>query len=312
MPKGWYDGAKRLPTPNFGYPKGTKNQNRPLFFVDHIMAGYKRTLDAGMAGVGVTFGIGLDGSISQYTSIFDAHWGNGLSGNRALYDRSNPHLSGLERLPGANWGKQWNAVWKVYFHYLARGGVNLPNSHSISIEHEGFTGDQWPEPMVDATVRVKRWCLDELARAGMPMHFDTDALVGHYQIDGVHRVNCPGDGWARATILQAIEGESMKRKNGFAQAFENKSFNLAKKGIKLNVVKEFKVPAGASQVRIEIFMDAGGIVVRDGSKAYAGQVSQRWDKQHGVIDAYPKDNVIYLDVEKASKVRRIGCLGYVA
>ncbi len=310
MPRGWYPEADRYRTLNYGDPKGEKNQNRPLFFVDHIMEGYKHVLDAGMAGVGVTFGIGQDGSVSQYTSILDAHWGNGLSGKKALYDRTNTHLAALEKMPGAVWRPTVSGG--VRYDYLSKDDINLPNSHSISIEHAGFTGNEWPTQMVEASISVKRWCLEELERIGMPMRFDTNALVGHHQIDGVHRTGCPGSGWPRETMLQALGDESMIRKNGFASRLENRSFVQPKTGFKLDIAKDFKLPSNARQVRLEIFMHSGGLVVRDGNNAYAGQVSHVWDKQHGVVDVFPKDGVILLDFQPKSKVSRIGCLGYVA
>ena len=104
----------------------------------------------------------------------------------------------------------------------------------------------------------------------------------------------------------------MIRRNGYARRLENRSFDRARKGFKLNLAKDFKLPANARQVRLEIFMHAGGLVVRDGNNAYAGQVSHVWKKQHGVVDVYPKDGVVLLDIEPRSKVHRIGCLGYVA
>ncbi|MEX0786890.1 MAG: hypothetical protein WD939_09650 [Dehalococcoidia bacterium] len=310
MPRGWCPFAVARPTKNFGYPAGTRGQNKPLFFVDHIMEGWKQTLDRGMAGVGVTFGIGLDGSISQYTSIFDAHWGNGLSGRKQLYDRSNSRLASLEQLPGSQWIRV--TLDGIPYEALIAGGVNLPNSHSISTEHEGFTGNAWPQPMVEANIRVKRWCLEELARAGMPIELDSEALVGHFQIDGVHRVNCPGTAWAKDSVLQALGEPPMIRKNGIAKSFEDRTFAQAARGVTLEIASEFKLPATARQVRVEVFMASGGVVVRDGTKAYAGQVSQLWNKQHGEIDVLPKDGTIYLDFEKGSKVKRIGCLGYLA
>ena len=59
-----------LPTQNFGYPMGRRGQNKPEFFVDHIMAGFKQTMDNPVwlndSGISSHFAIGFDGSISQY------------------------------------------------------------------------------------------------------------------------------------------------------------------------------------------------------------------------------------------------------
>lgn len=227
MPDGWCPFAAARPTANFGYPKGTRRQNRPLLFVDHIMDGWKRVLDDPAwrepAGVGVHFGIGRDGSISQYASIFDASWGNGVAGaanandRRGIdrYDRSNRHLAALEAR--GEWQHTSSGWW------LARddGGrrVSVLNTASISIEHEGFPFDRdgfdatWPLAMIDATVALKRWCLAQLTELGTPLTVDAHLLVGHYQIDGVNRTNCPGPEWPRDRILEGLrertnEGES--------------------------------------------------------------------------------------------------------
>jgi hypothetical protein len=207
MPDGICPFAEWRPTGNYGYGQGTHGQNRPLFFVDHIMAGWKRTLDdAGWRepnGVGVHFGIGKDGSISQYTNILDASWGNGVSGSKERYDRGNRHLAELERQ--GSWVPVTYVGTRAYA--LLIGGVNAANSHSISTEHEGQPGDAWTPAMLAANIRVKQWCIAELARVGRPMTVDNDVLAGHFQIDGVHRANCPGPNWPRATILAAIQQE---------------------------------------------------------------------------------------------------------
>jgi N-acetyl-anhydromuramyl-L-alanine amidase AmpD len=202
------------PTANFGYPQGAHGQNKPVVFVDHIMDGWKRTLDdAGWrepAGVGVHFGIGRDGSVSQYTSIVDASWGNGISGSIRGYDRGNPRLAHLETL--GQWATVPYAGTTAYA--LVSQGRNVLNTHSISIEHEGFPGDVWTAEMTDASIRVKRWCLDELARLGMPMDVGPDMLVGHYQIDPVNRARCPGPEWPREAILEALMDAPTKAEFG--------------------------------------------------------------------------------------------------
>jgi len=191
----------------FGYPARTPGQNRPIAFVDHRMAGYKRTLDDDAwrraTGTGVHAGIGRDGSIDQYTSIFDASWGNGVAGSIACYDRGNARLAAIERMGG--WTSVSYARQPAYA--LLHEGVNVINAHTISTEVEDETVDQpWTPAMVETDIRWKRWCLDELAAAGMAMEIGPDMLVGHYQIDAVNRPNCPGDNWPRGEILEAIMG----------------------------------------------------------------------------------------------------------
>jgi hypothetical protein len=54
--------------------KGKRDSNEPRFFVDHVIAGFKRTMDPpgwfpSVYGNSVHFAIGRDGSISQYVRI---------------------------------------------------------------------------------------------------------------------------------------------------------------------------------------------------------------------------------------------------
>ena len=225
MPDGWCPFAVRRDDVNtYGYPPGTHGQNRPLVFVDHIIDGWKRTLDRGdwrlNNSVGVHFGIGRDGSISQYASIFDAHWGNGLVGaasqadRRGIerYDRSNRHLAAIEE--EGTWQAGSGNWW-----LSAPSGGSLLNQRSISTEHEGFPFDKsgfdatWPEEMIEATIRIKRWCLEELERKGLPMMADDDLLIGHFQIDGVNRVNCPGPEWPRGRILADVSDSKQEEQD---------------------------------------------------------------------------------------------------
>jgi len=196
-----------------GYPQGATGQNRPVLVVDHIMAGHKSTLDneawRRANQVDVHFGIGDDGEASQYTNIFDAAWGNGVAGARSAgdtlgierYDRSNRYLAALEE----------EGEWRSGpgFVYLYGRGGSLLNLSSISIEHDKFPGTPWTPAKTAASIEITRWCIEEVKRvrgydmtAGGP-----DWLVGHFQIDGVNRPNCPGPNWPRAHILTELGEE---------------------------------------------------------------------------------------------------------
>jgi len=213
MTDGWCPFARQhrgLAAGPFGYPAGERDQNVPLLFVDHRMAGYKRTLDNDAwrheNWVGVHAGIGRDGSLDQYTNIFDASWGNGVAGSVTRYDRSNPRLAALEGLG------DWVAVRYAggWAYALVHGGVNIINAHTISTEHEDEAVDQpWTPAQIATSIRWKRWCLQELATAGMPMALGDSMLAGHYQVDAVNRPDCPGDYWPRAEILRALMEEEM-------------------------------------------------------------------------------------------------------
>lgn len=230
---GWCPFAKqhRSAAGPFGYPAETRGQNKPVLFIDHRMGGYKRTLDSDAwrhgNDVGVHAGIGRDGSIDQYTNIFDASWGNGVAGSLAKYDRHNPRLVQLEGL----------GVWRTVryagataYALIDTAGVNVINAHTISTEHEDEGRDQpWPEAMVEATIRWKQWCLDECASVGIEIERDEFMLAGHRQIDGVNRSECPGSHWPRERILEALMGPT---KEEFTSLFKyvietNKAYGAA-------------------------------------------------------------------------------------
>lgn len=215
--RGWCPFAERRPTNNYGYPQGMTGQNQPLLFTDHTMGGWKRTLDNASwrepNGVGVHFGLGRDGSASQYTNIFDASWANGVAGSVAKFNpRKNPRLAQLEK----------TGTWKAVSYAgttafaLVNAGVNVLNTRCISFEHEdeGVLDRAWTPEMTSTSIRIKRWCLDELAAAGMPMEVDEWMLAGHFEIDGVHRVHCPGAGYPREEILEALMDAPTKAEFG--------------------------------------------------------------------------------------------------
>lgn len=195
----------------FGYPDGARNQNRAIVFVDHRMDGYKRTLDDDAwrhaNGVSVHAGVGRDGSLDQYVSIFDAAWGNGVAGSISGYDRANPLLAAIEGM--GDWIAVDYAGGRAYA--LVSAGVNVINTHSISTEHEDEATDQpWTPAMIATSIAWKRWCIEEYARAGWKLDASVDALTGHFQIDAVNRASCPGSHWPKADILAGLsEGEPM-------------------------------------------------------------------------------------------------------
>jgi N-acetyl-anhydromuramyl-L-alanine amidase AmpD len=196
--------ARWLPSRNFGYPRGRRDQNRPQVIVDHVLEGYKSFTDSDRfhsLGNSATFVVGKDGSISQYVNLFDAHWGNGI-----VYrpDVTHPFIARMAALK--------TAVAPVYAGGAYRGegwlrdGVNLLNSHSVAIEHEGFTGREWTADMLAADISLKLWINRELLRCGYPtIPASEEGLIGHHVIDSVNRANCPGPTWPRRTLIAAME-----------------------------------------------------------------------------------------------------------
>lgn len=154
-------------SPNFGYPRGTKGRNgyQPIAVVLHIMEG---TMEAALSWfndpqseASSHYGLGKDGRIWQFVNEADAAWCNG--------DVQEPDWPLL--IPEVN-----------------------PNLYTISIEHEGKTGEPWTEAMFLADV----WLIRQIVqRWNIPV--DRDHVIGHYRLNAVDRVNCPGTGlpWER-------------------------------------------------------------------------------------------------------------------
>lgn len=284
------------------------------------MAGWKRTLDddawRAANGAGVHFGIGLDGTVSQYASIFDASWGNGVTGSVARYDRRNRHLAAIEGFG------TWRAAIAGGVRTCAlidRAGVNVINARSISVEHEdgGRPGVEWPPAMLAADVAVKAWCVERLATAGMPMETDDDVLVGHCQIDPVNRPDCPGATWPRRAILEglrsALGGDEMwVRLNGRASWWSGRRLGPMHDGVMRLDVDFPELPAIARAVDLEVFLDPasrGAFVLRDGDGSYAGQVNAH--RLQAVIRAVPRERQLRFDVAGDITVELVGVVGYV-
>jgi len=167
--------ATWIGSPNFGYPRGSHGQNHPIAIVDHVMQGYLAGCDSWFRNPdswsSTHFGIGKDGLIHQYVDTDDAAWANGAVNKPSLL--------------GADLAIQGN-----------------PNVLTISIEHEGFSGEEWTEAMYQANLRVKRWVEVEYPPISLfPM--------GHCDIDSVDRRNCPGPTWPKERLLADLQEDDM-------------------------------------------------------------------------------------------------------
>lgn len=147
----------------------------PLLIVDHIADGYGGlwnwfSQDRGDAGSSAHFWVSRIGTIEQYRPLSDTCWANGPV-NRP--DMSNPIIA-----------------------YLVNDGYVRMNSVTVAIEHEGRPADGLTEPQILASIRLHNWLSSV---CGIPL--DRTHVVGHYQIDGVNRANCPGPKFPWARIL---------------------------------------------------------------------------------------------------------------
>lgn len=155
---------KEIPTPKIWTQngKGTRFGWVPDVVVLHIMQGTLSGTDSWFqnpnAGGSAHYGIGKNGAVHQYADEAHATWAN------------NPPQS-----PSAQIVKQ-------------RSNVNA-NFYTIAIEHEGYTGQEWPRKMFDMSARLTA---DICRRWNIPVN--RDHIIGHYEISSTSRPNCPGTG----------------------------------------------------------------------------------------------------------------------
>lgn len=170
--------------------------------VDHIMVGTMEStrgwFNNPASQVSSTFGVAKDGRIHQYVKLEDASWANGIP----------------QSVDTA-------CTW------LVEAVVNRvnPNNLTVSIEHEGNSGDVMPEAQYQATLALHRWLIDLYH---IPV--DRQHILGHYQIMRFDKANCPGPGfpWSRlmadladSTLSHTTESTPPKPAgNGLPPGFE--------------------------------------------------------------------------------------------
>lgn len=155
-------------SPNFSSPMGYKI----IAIVDHIMSGTLIGTDSWFANsaskVSSHFGVGKKGEIHQYVNLDNHAWANGA-------------------VNISNWP-------------LLKNGVN-PNYYTVSIEHEGESGDVMPERQYQATLALHQWLIVTL---GIPV--TRDNIIGHYRIDSVNKSKCPGTGFPWDRLFKGLQG----------------------------------------------------------------------------------------------------------
>jgi len=155
-------------SPNHSSEKGYKF----IAIVNHIMAGSLSGTDSWfqnpISGVSSHFGIGKNGSIHQYVDLKFPSWANG-----GVYK--------------PNWS-------------LLQEGVN-PNYYTISIEYEGYSGDQFTEAQYQSALALHKWLIEYL---DIPVNNDT--IIGHYRIDSVNKSRCPGSGFPWNRLFNDLAG----------------------------------------------------------------------------------------------------------
>jgi hypothetical protein len=142
-----------------GNPAYYRGTNRPIAVVLHIAQGYLRTARAwaaaGHSSASWHFSVGIDGTVLQHLEFEDGGYHAGISGNSK---------------------KPTWPLWKGH-------EVNV-NNYTIGIEHEGFSGEGFPDAQRNASRDLCQWLAGELA-----FSFDRDHLPPHADIDIVNRPN---------------------------------------------------------------------------------------------------------------------------
>jgi hypothetical protein len=124
--------------------------------------------------------VAKDGRIAQIVNINDSAWANGLCWQNNNW-----------RVP--NCTAPENPTWID----IVRG--SNPNLYTISIEHEGFTGQTLTEAMKAATVRLLKWIAGELNLVYTPGR----TLIGHRDISPGRKAFCPGTAFNFNDFAQA-------------------------------------------------------------------------------------------------------------
>lgn len=168
----WAPFAERIESAAVGGPI------QPIAALSHIMQGAQATMIAwarerpAVTPVSAHFTIGKTGRIVQHVSIRRQAW----------------HAGRLDIGAAPTW------------RLLPPGGN--PNDFAVGIEHEGFSGEVWPELQIEATIRVHRWLFDELKL--IP---STDTVIGHFETAPRSRAHDPGPTWPRGRILEALHAD---------------------------------------------------------------------------------------------------------
>ena len=179
----WMPGVERVESDAAG------GAIRPLGVMSHVMQGWQATMihwareRPRVTRKSAHFTVGRDGRIVQHVAVRRQAW----------------HAGRLD--PGAP--PRWP---------LLPAGAN-PNDYAVGIEHEGFSGDPWPEPQILASVRVHRWLFAELG-----LEPSEDAVIGHRDTAPASRAHDPGPGWPRDRILEALRADAEARADAAAEA----------------------------------------------------------------------------------------------
>lgn len=187
--------------------------------VDHIMQGTLASTDEWFnnptSQASSHFGVGKDGTIHQYVDLANSAWGNGIVDH-----------------PDMSIGWLSNAIGR---------GINL-NRMTVSIEHEGNTGDVMPEAQYQASLYLHQYISQQLG-----IILDREHIIGHYQIDSVNRPNCPGTGFQWSRLMSDLQQTGIPQSNPDGEYFQETGYwivNVLPDGTRIGFLDFFKNNGG--------------------------------------------------------------------
>ena len=154
-------------SPYFGYPRGThgRSGHEVIAIVNHIMAGSLAGTDQWFQNnpnaVSAHFGVGRRGEVHQYVGIGDT---------------------------ARHAGRINKPSWRLIKKNSVTGAYINPNYYTIGIEWEGYPGDQITPEQYAAGLALHKWLLEQYPS----IKPNEDTIIGHFMIDSINKVNCPG------------------------------------------------------------------------------------------------------------------------
>lgn len=142
----------------------------------HIAAGGYKSSITHMRNNGKSahFITAFSGEVSQMVEIQDSAWANGLSFDDRRMVWVCPH------------GKVVKPTWRLI------STAHNPNKQTISIEHEGMSGQKAPQAQLDATIDLLVWLGTQYPE--LTPYVVGSTLIGHCDLDPRDKSGCPGTG----------------------------------------------------------------------------------------------------------------------
>ena len=156
-------GAKYVGSPYYSSRDGYSPEAIVLHIMDGTLVGCDTWFNDNPYDVSAHFGINKAGEIHQYVYLSNAAHANG----------------GIE-----NWDLK----------LIKENGYANPNVWTISIEHEGWAGDEPTPEQYSASVKLSAWLWKEVIvpDGASGLAIDRDHFLRHKDISPKIRPNCPG------------------------------------------------------------------------------------------------------------------------